>query len=302
MRVFITGASGHIGLATTTELLSNGHEVAGLARSDESAAKLTEAGAEVVRGTLDDLDTLKQAAAGADGVIHLAFNHEWMRTGNFGGAMDQDAQAVQAMTDVLAGTGKPFVGTSGTLMLAMNGISGRLGTEDDAVAGEGRVATENAVIALADQNVRSSVVRLPPTVHSYLDHHGFVPVLIGIAREKGVAGYVGDGENRWPAVHTLDAAVAYRLALESAPAGTRVHAVQDEGVPFRQIAEAIGAKLGVPTKSFTTDEAPEQFSFLGGFVTLDGPVSSARTREVLSWAPTHEALIEDLGEDHYFEG
>jgi nucleoside-diphosphate-sugar epimerase len=301
MRVFVTGASGHIGSAVVPELIGAGHQVVGLARSDESAAKLEAAGAEAVRGNLDDIDTIKQASADADGVIHLAFNHEWMRTGGFGDAIEQDTKAVQAISEALAGSGKPFVGTSGTLMLAMNGISDRLGTENDAVQGEGRVATENAIIALADQNIRSSVVRLPPTVHSYLDKHGFIPVLIGIAREKGVAGYVGDGANRWPAGHTLDAAVVYRLALEQAPAGTRLHATGDEGVPFKEIAAAIGKQLDVPAESVSPDDAAEHFSFLGGFVSLDGPVSNARTREVLGWEPTHETLLEDLAEDHYFE-
>ena len=226
-----------------------GHEVTGLARSDEAAATIEAAGAAVQRGTLDDLDILRQAAGDADGVIHLAFKHDWMASGDFQGAVDADFRAITAMGEALIGSEKPFVTTSGTLMLTFGGVSGRPGTEADVLAGGPACDAENHVVALAEQGVRSSVVRLPPTVHSYLDLHGFVPTLIGFARKTGLAGYVGDGANRWPAVHTLDAARVYRLALESGPAGRRYHAVSDEGVPFREIAEAIGRNLGVPTAS-----------------------------------------------------
>ena len=300
MRVFVTGASGHIGSAVVPELLAAGHQVVGLARSDGSARTLQAAGAEVRRGDLDDVAGLREAAAAADGVIHLAFKHEAMRTGDFNGAVAADMSAQEAIGSALEGTDKPFVSTSGTLVLAMAGITGRPGTERDVVGSGARIDAENMVIGLAERGVRSSVVRLPPLVHSDLDHHGFGPSLIGMARQRGVSGYAGDGSNRWPAVHTRDAARAYRLALESAPAGTRIHAVADAGVPFREIAEVIGRQLGVPTTSIPAEELAEHFSFLGGFVTLDNPVSAELTRQLLKWEPTHVGLIEDLEDRHYF--
>lgn len=256
------------------------------------------AGAQVERGDLDDLDSLRAAAATSDGVIHLAFKHEAMRSGDFAGAVAADLRAVEAIGDALAGTGKPLVTASGTLTLAQ---LGRLGVETDAVAGGPRVDAENLVIALADRGVRSSVVRLPPTVHSSLDHHGFIPTLIAIARDKGVAGYVGDGSNRWPAGNTLDAAHLFRLALEAAPGGSRLHAVGDEGVPFREIAAAIGHHLNLPVVSIPAEAAAAHFSFLGPFVSLDNPTSSRRTQELLDWHPTHPGLIADLAQGHYFD-
>jgi nucleoside-diphosphate-sugar epimerase len=301
MRVFVTGASGHIGSAVIPELLQAGHEVVGLARSDEAAATIEAAGAAVQRGTLDDLDVLRQTAQDADGAIHLAFKHDWMRTGDFGGAVAADFEAVSAIGNALAGSGKPFVTTSGTLMLALGGISGRAGTEEDVIAGGPRVDAENHVISLAEQDVRTSVVRLPPSVHSDLDHHGFVPTLIGIAREKGYAAYVDDGANRWPAGHTLDAARVYRLALESAPAGSRLHAVGDEGVPFREIAETIASMLDVPVRSITAEDSDDYFGFLSPFAVLDGPVSSTLTRELIGWEPEQPGLIEDMRQGHYFK-
>jgi nucleoside-diphosphate-sugar epimerase len=299
MRVFVTGASGHIGSALVPELQAAGHKVVGLARSDQSAAALAAAGADVYRGELDDLDGLAEAAAAADGVIHLAFKHEALRAGGFADAVASDLRAVETFADVLAGTGKPLVGTSGTLMLA--GL-GRTGTEADVLGAGQRIDAENAVIALAGRGARSSVVRLPPTVHSSLDHHGFVPALIAIAREQGVAGYVGDGSNRWPAGHTLDAARLYRLALEAAPAGSRLHAVGDEGVPFGEIAAVIGRHLNLPAVSIPPEQAGAHFGFLGSLVSLDNPTSSARTQELLDWKPTHPGLIEDLDQGHYFGG
>jgi nucleoside-diphosphate-sugar epimerase len=299
MQVFITGASGHIASAVIPELLSAGHEVVGLARSDASAAAVEALGAKVYRGSLDDPDGLREAAAASDGVIHLAFMHEATHSGNFGAAIAADLRAKEAMGEALAGTGKPFVGVSGTIALVLGGLQGTA-TEADAAGAGPQADGENAVIALAERGVRSSVVRLPPTVHSSLDHRGFVPALIGIARETGRAGYAGDGANRWPAVHTLDAARLLRLAVESAPAGSRLHAVAEPGVPFREIAGAIGRHLGVPAVSIPPEEVAGYFGFLAMFVPLDNPASSALTRELLGWRPEHPGLLDDLGQVHYF--
>jgi nucleoside-diphosphate-sugar epimerase len=300
MRVFMTGASGHIASALIPELIAAGHQVLGLARSDASAERVAALGAEVRRGDLDDLDGLRDAVASADGVIHLAFKHELMRGGAFPEAIAADLRAIEAMTETLVGSGKPFVNTGGTLIFPLAGITGRPGTEQDVVPSGPRIDAENAVISLAERGVRSSAVRLPPLVHGSLDHHGFMPTLIGIARAAGFSGYVADGANRWPAVHTRDAARVFRLALERAPAGSRLHAVADEGVAFREIAETIAARLNVPATSITAEDAAEHFSFLGTFVTLDNPVSSAHTQDLLDWRPSHPDLITDLNQDHYF--
>jgi nucleoside-diphosphate-sugar epimerase len=298
MHVFVTGATGHIGSAVVAELLEAGHQVTGLARSDKSAAALTAKGATVHRGDLADLDGLRAAAAAADGVIHLAYRHDF--DNDFVGAADTDLRVVTAMGEVLAGSDRPLVNTSGTLLLA--GVAqGRTATENDAAEGGPRIDSENAVIALADRGVRSSVIRLSPLVHSTLDHHGFAHRLIDIAREKGVAAYVGDGSNRWPAVHTLDAARLYRLAVEAAPAGTRLHGVADEGVPFREIAALIGRHLDLPVASISVEEAYEHFGFLSVFGSLDNPTSSALTQKVLDWHPDRPGLIEDLDAGHYFQ-
>jgi nucleoside-diphosphate-sugar epimerase len=300
MRVFVTGASGHIASAVIPELLNAGHQVLGLVRSDDSAAAVAALGAEVRRGDLDDPQGLAQAAAESDGVIHLAFKHEAMRSGDFMGAVAADLAAVQAIGAALEGTDRPFVNTGGTLMLAMGGITGRPGTEEDVVSGGPRTEGANVTVALAQRGVRSSVVRLPPLVHSDLDHHGFTPTLIALAREQGHAAYVGDGANRWPAVHTRDAARLYRLALESAPPGSYLHPIGDEGIPFREIAQTIGAKLGVPAIGVTAKDAPEHLGFLAALAHLDNPTSSTLTRELLAWEPTQPGLIADLQDGHYF--
>ena len=300
MRAFVTGASGHIGLAVVAELRAAGHEVVGLARSDKSAAALTAAGAQVQRGTLDDLEVLRAAAQASDGVIHLAFKHDIAFTGDYAGAAAADLRAIEVMGAALEGSNKPFVGTGGTLMLALANL-GRTGTEQDTLPGGPRIDAENFVIALGQRGVRASSVRLPPTVHSpALDSGGFVPSLIAMARKNGFAAYVGSGANRWPAVHTLDAARLYRLAFESAPAGSRLHGVADEGVPFREIAEAIGRGTGLPARSIAPEEAERVLGFLARFAQLDGPASSAHTQKLLNWTPTHPGLLADLAGPHYF--
>jgi nucleoside-diphosphate-sugar epimerase len=300
MRVFVTGASGHIAAAVIPELLSHGHEVVGLARSDASAQTVSAMGADVIRGDLDDLDGLAAAAAASDGVIHLAFKHEAMRTGDFMGAVDDDLAATRAIGEALVGSDKPFVTTGGTLMLAMAGISGRPGTEEDQSEGGPRVDAANDTLALAGRGVRSSVIRLAPMVHSDLDHHGFTHALIGFARENGVAAYTGDGTNVWPAVNSYDIGVLYRLALEKAPAGSTLHGVGDTGIPRAVIAETIAGKLGVEARSITEEEAPQYLGFLAGFAGLDNPTSNDRTRELLGWEPTHPGWIEDVQTGHYF--
>ncbi|MGI5158288.1 SDR family oxidoreductase [Microbispora sp. CA-102843] len=305
MRVFVTGASGWIGSAVVPELIGAGHEVVGLARSDASAAALTRAGAQVCRGTIDDLDTLRSAAAASDGVIHLAFKHDIAFTGDFQGAAEADRRAVETFGEALAGSDRPFVLASGLLGLT----SGRVATErdgrgpgSDAAHDDGpraRQATALRTLALASHGVRSSVLRLPPTVYGEGDH-GFMAGLVGIARDRGVSGYVGDGSNRWPGVHRLDAAHLFRLGLEKAPAGSVLHAVTDEGVPIRAVAEVIGRHLDLPVVSIPREEASEHFSWLGGMIGIDAPASSALTRELLGWQPAQPGLIDDLGKGHYF--
>jgi nucleoside-diphosphate-sugar epimerase len=300
MRVFITGASGHLGSAVIPELIGAGHEVVGLARSDESAAAVEALGADVHRGSLDDLDSLREAAAASDGVIHLAFKHEEMNAGDLEGPLGADLSAIDAIGEALVGTGKPFVGTSGTIPLAFGGVEG-VGTEADILPAGPRIDAENAVIAFAERGVRSAVVRLPPLVHSPLDHTGYTPALISFARDKGKAGYPGDGSNRWAAGHSLDAARLYRLAIEGAPAGSRLHAVGDEGLPLSEIAEVIGSNLGVPAVSIAPEEIVDYFDFLAFFISLDNPASSTLTQELLDWHPTHPGLIDDLNQGHYFQ-
>lgn len=297
MRIFVTGASGHIGSAVVTELLDAGHQVVGLARSDASVEALRARGVQVQRGDLDDSGLLAEVAAASDGVVHLAYKHEAMVSGAWQEAVETEQRTVETFGAALAGSGKPLVIASGTLMIV--GVPGT-GTESDVSDSNPRAIAENTVIGFAEHGVRSAAIRLTPTVHSSLDHHGFIPNLIATARARGVAAYVGDGANRWPAVHTLDAAQLFRLAVESAPAGSRLHAVGDEGVPFRGIAEAIGRHLALPVVSIDPEQAGEHFGFLGALVSLDNPTSSARTQELLGWKPVHPGLIEDLDAGHYF--
>jgi nucleoside-diphosphate-sugar epimerase len=304
MRIFVTGASGWIGSAVVPELLGAGHEVVGLARSEASAQRLEAAGAIVRRGDVDDPGGLAQAAADSDGVIHLAFQHEVAFGGGFATAAAADRRAVEAMGAALADSDRPLVLASGMLGMTV----GRVATEDDGLvpsagvranpAGR-RSATALLTLSLRGIGVRSSVVRLPPTVHGDGDQ-GFVASLVGIARKRGVAGYVGDGANRWPAVHRSDAARLARLAVEAAPAGSVLHAVGDEGVPFREIAGAMGRHLDIPTESVSPADAVEHFAHLGHFVSLDSPASAAATRELLAWEPTGPGLLEDLEQNHYY--
>lgn len=295
MRVFVTGATGFIGSAVVRELIDHGHQVVGLARSDQAAAALEAAGADVHRGDLDDLESLRRGAAAADGVIHTAFIHDFSR---MEGAAQTDRAAIEALGATLEGSGRPLVITSGTALIR----PGHVVTEEDEPGGGGhpRLGTEQVVKEMAGRGVRTSIVRPGASVHGEGDH-GFVPVLIDIARTKGVSGYIADGANRWPAVHRLDAAPIYRLALENAPAGSVFHAVADEGVPAREIAEVIGRHLDVPVESVAPEAAGEHFGWMGAFFGVDAPASSALTQERLGWKPVHLGLIADLEQGHYFE-
>jgi nucleoside-diphosphate-sugar epimerase len=291
MRVLVTGASGHIGSAAVPELLRAGHEVVGLARSDTSAAAVQALGAEVRRGDTGDLDGLGEAAAESDGVIHLAFNHDSISAGNFADAAAADLAVVQALGDALAGTGKILMGVGLT----------RTGTEagDRALDANPRSAGARAVAGLAERGVRSVLVAIPPVVHSPRDQHGFIPTLIGIARGAGVSAYVGDGANRWPAAHALDVGRLYGLALDKAPAGSQLFAAAEEGITVREIAETIGRHLGIPAVSIPAEQAADHFSSFP-FITLDIPMSSAGTQQLLDWKPEHPGLIADLDQGHYF--
>ena len=293
MRVFVTGASGWIGSAVLPELTGAGHQVLGLARSDSAAVAVAAAGAEVLRGDLGDLAALRAGAAGCDGVIHLAFIHDFT---DFEASVGADRRAIETMGAALEGSGKPLVIASGTPALP-----GHVATErDDAAPGSpvaGRAADARAALGMAARGVRSSVIGLPRTVHGDGDRHGFIARLVGIARDTGVSGYVGDGSSRWPAVHVLDAAHLFRLAVEEAPAGSRLHAVGDEGVPIRDIAEVIGRHLNLPTASVPAGD----FGWLGQILAIDQPASAALTRELLGWRPVQPGLIEDLDKGHYFD-
>ena len=294
MRILVTGAAGWIGSASVKELISAGHHVLGLARNEESAAKISKLGAEVVRGSLDDLDSLRAAAKLAEGVVHLGYNHDFSQ---MAAAAQTDRAAIDAFAEVLEGTGHPLLIAAGTLGLA----PGRVGTEADmpSVDIHPRVANAAHTMSLADRGIRSVVVRFAPTVHGAGGDHGFVAVLARIAREKRVSGYVGEGQNRWPAVNRLDAGKLVQLAIEKATPGSVLHAVAEEGIATRDIAAALGQFLDEPVESIAADRAQAHFGWLGMFFGADAPASSALTRSQLDWKPVHATLLEDIAAGHY---
>lgn len=294
MRILVTGASGWIGSASVRELISAGHHVLGLARSDESAAKVAKLGAEVLRGSLDDLASLRDAATQAEGVVHLGYKHDFSQ---MEAAARTDRAAIETFADVLQGTGGPLLIASGTMGLA----TGRVGTEEDMPnAGiHPRIANAAYTLGLADRGIRSIVVRFAPTVHGAGGDHGFVAVLARIAREKRVSAYIDDGQNRWPAVNRLDAGKLVQLAIDKATPGSVLHATAEEGIATRDIATALGRFLDVPVESIPPERAQQHFDWLGMFFGVDVPASSARTRELLGWNPTHATLLEDIAAGHY---
>ena len=294
MRVFVTGATGFVGSAVVADLQEAGHEVLALARSESGAAALANVGVDVIRGSLEDLDSLRRGAGASDGVVHTAFIHDFS---NFPHSCEVDKRAIETMGEVLAGSNAPLVVSAGTLAIR----PGQIATEVDAHAPAGSPlprVSEHAALATASKGVRASVVRLS-IVHGDGDR-GFIPALINVARERGVAGYIGDGSNRWGAVERLDAARLFRLALENSPAGSRWHAVADEGIPARDIAAAIGRGLNIPLVSIEPERAQEHFGWIAPFFSMDGPASNAITRESLSWNPTNRGLVDDLDHGNYF--
>lgn len=307
MKVFVTGASGWIGSAVVPELLAHGHTVLGLARSDDAAQKLRAAGAEVHRGSLDDPEGLAAAAAACDGVVHLAFQHDFSQ---YAECARKDRDAISAMAAALAdgGRDRPLVITSATMTVSGDGgeggaAAGGPATEDTVSPGAGRMVrgqAEEVALGFAAQGVRATVVRLPPSVHDVGDQ-AFVPALIGMAKAAGASAYVGEGTNRWPAVHRRDAARLYRLALEKGAAGARFHAVGDEGIAFKDIAAVIGKHLGLPVVSKAGEEVAAHFGFLKGFAPFDNPTSGALTQERLGWEPEQPGLLEDMAAN-YFKG
>lgn len=298
MHVFVTGGSGLTGPAVVSELLSAGHRVTGLARSATSADRLASLGAEPFAGSLDDLDRLRAGAAAADGVVHMAAGGD---PGGLAGITRRDVNAIEAMGSVLAGTGKPFVSTSGTMVMTPGRVNEETDAPDNDALAAYRIPGEQRCLGFADRGVRSSVIRLAPTVHGPGDY-GFVAMLVAVARKTRVSAYIGDGANRWPTVHRFDAATLFRLALEKAPAGAALHGAAESGVPLRDIAEKIGRTLDLPVVSVGLDEAPSHFgsAALSSVFAADVPVSSARTRELLGWNPSHYTLIEDLEHGDYF--
>jgi nucleoside-diphosphate-sugar epimerase len=294
MRVFVTGASGWIGSAVVPQLIESGHHVVGLARSDASAEAVAAAGAEVRRGDLQDLDSLRAGAADSDGVIHLAFVHDFSR---FLASVETDLRAIEVMGAALERSDRPFVIASGTPAAAPGQVATERDMPDPSFP---RSAAAELTLSLAERGVRSVVLRLPPSVHGAGDH-GFIARLIDIARDTGVSGYVGEGTARWSAVHRVDAAALFRLALEKAPPGSVLHGVADEGIETRHIAEAIGRHLELPVKSIPEEEAPAHFGWMAPFFSAGRAASSALTREAMGWDPTRPGLVEDIDEGHYFE-